>query len=101
MPYLVRTLPRAERDLQSIFYFTQAQTASAAIDWFNGLAVSISTLAHHPARCAVIPENSKFRQLLYGSKPHIYRIIFSLDEESKQVNIVHVRHSARSGLGIH
>jgi hypothetical protein len=46
----------------------------------------------------VTPENSKLRHLLYGHKPHIYRAIFRVMEKQKLVEVLHIRHGARSGF---
>lgn len=42
------------------------------------------------------PENSKLRHLLYGHKPHIYRVIYRVLEKRKEIVILHVRHGARN-----
>ena len=51
-------------------------------------------------RCAVAwpPESrdSPVRQLLYGRKPHVYRILFAVDGDLVQV--LHVRHARRRPL---
>ena len=41
------------------------------------------------------PEDNNLRHLLYGNKPHIYRVIFRISPESKAVEILHIRHGAR------
>jgi len=33
--------------------------------------------------------------LLYGIKPHIYRVIYRVLENRKQVEVLHIRHGAR------
>jgi hypothetical protein len=43
----------------------------------------------------VTPESDKSRHLLYGNKPHIYRAIYRVLEKQKQVEVLHIRHSAR------
>jgi len=43
----------------------------------------------------VTPESDKLRHLLYGKKPHIYRAIYRVLEEQKQVDVLHIRHGAR------
>jgi plasmid stabilization system protein ParE len=32
--------------------------------------------------------------LLYGKKPHIYRVIYRIAERLKEVEILHIRHGA-------
>ena len=44
---------------------------------------AIQSLAHLPERCKLAPENCsvpfKMWQLLYGHRPHLYRILFTID----------------------
>jgi toxin ParE1/3/4 len=49
----------------------------------------------HPNRCAVTRKKDELRHLLYGYKPHIYRLIFRVLERQKLVEVLHVRHGAR------
>jgi hypothetical protein len=43
----------------------------------------------------VTPENAGLKHLLYGHKPHIYRVIYRVLEKHKQVDVLHIRHAAR------
>ncbi len=43
----------------------------------------------------MITENDRLRHLLYGKRPHVYRIIYAIDERRRVVNVVHIRHAAR------
>jgi plasmid stabilization system protein ParE len=95
MAYLVRIQPRAERDLADIFATIQAEHSDAAFRWFRGLELALFTLEENPGRCPVTAENKEFRHLLYGHKPHIYRVIYRIIERRKEVEILHVRHRAR------
>jgi len=45
-------------------------------------------------RCPVTPESKNLRHLLYGKKPHIYRVIHRIAERRKEVEILNVRHGA-------
>jgi mRNA-degrading endonuclease RelE of RelBE toxin-antitoxin system len=38
------------------------------------------------------------RHLLYGAKPHAYRVIYEVDERQRKVWVLTIRHSARNGL---
>jgi plasmid stabilization system protein ParE len=84
-------MPRAELDLDAIY----VEHSVAAFRWFNGLERALFTLEEHPARCPFTAENSHLRHLLYGKKPHSYRVIFRVLEESRDVQILHIRHGAR------
>jgi ParE toxin of type II toxin-antitoxin system, parDE len=63
------------------------------MQWFLALQDTIATLAQFPERCALAPESPGFpfevRHLLYGRAPHVYRILFTI--EDKTVYVLHVR----------
>ena len=67
------------------------------IRWFLALEDAIASLAAFPERCPLAPETGRFpfavRQLLYGRKPHAYRILFTI--EGDVVKILHIRHGRR------
>lgn len=44
-----------------------------------------------PNRCPVTPEYESLRHLLYGHKPHVYRVIYRILEKHKNVEVLHVR----------
>jgi hypothetical protein len=51
-------------------------------------------------RCPLAPENKEFpfevRQLLYGRKPHLYRVLFTIEGDT--VVVLHIRHGRRRRL---
>ena len=96
MAYLVNVTARAERDLAHLFAEIHAQHSEAALKWYWGLKEAILTLEEHPNRCPMTPETSNLRHLLYGHKPHIYRILFTI--EGNTVVILHIRHGRRRPL---
>jgi plasmid stabilization system protein ParE len=98
MAYQVDLTRRAQRDLAQLYAEVDAGSSDAALIWYRGLKQAILSLEHHPSRCAVTPEFDKLRHLLYGNKPHIYRIIYRLLEAKKQVDVLHIRHGARKPL---
>ncbi len=71
--------------------------------WFQGLREAVASLAHSPQRCALAPENATFpfevRQLLYGRKPHVYRILFTIEGDT--VYVLHIRHGRRQPITKH
>lgn len=95
MAYHVRIMPRAERDLWIIYESIGARSSDAAFKWYAGLRDAIRTLSNTPNRRPTTPEDANLRHLLYGRKPHIYRGIYRVLEESMQVHILHIRHGAR------
>ena len=94
MAYLVRIASRAERDLVSLYDEINAPDSAAARRWYRGLKQAILSLAERPNRCSVTPEN-RLRHLLYGEKPHLYRVIYRVDGRRRQVDVLHIRHGAR------
>ena len=95
MAYLVRIASRAERDLVSLYEEINAPDSAAARQWYQGLKQAILSLAEKPNRCPVTPENKRFRHLVYGDKPHLYRIIYRVHNRQKRVDVLHIRHGAR------
>lgn len=95
MAYLVKLMPRAKRDLRLLFDHIHASDSSAAFRWYQSLEQEILSLEETPSRSPAAPENSSLRHLLYGRKPHVYRVIYRVLEEEKQVDVLHIRHGAR------
>jgi toxin ParE1/3/4 len=95
MAYQVRISSRAERDLAQLFDNINAADSEAAQRWYSGLSHSILSLEEFPNRCAATPENHQLRHLLYGNRPHVYRVIYRIMEKQKRVEILHIRHGAR------
>ena len=95
MAYLVNISARAQRDLAQIYRRINADDSDAALKWYRGFKQAILSLEEQPNRCPAAPENDKFRHLLYGNKPHIYRAIYRVVEKHKHVEVLHIRHGAR------
>jgi plasmid stabilization system protein ParE len=98
MVYLVNITTRAERDFVGLFDEIHAADSEAASKWHRGLKDAILSLEKLPNRCPVTRENPQLRHLLYGRKPHIYRVIFRVSESEGRVDILHIRHGARRGF---
>jgi toxin ParE1/3/4 len=98
MAYLVNLTARAERDLIHLYGAINAEHSDAALKWYLGFKEAILSLEEQPNRCPVTPESEKFRQLLYGNKPHIYRAIYRVLEKQKRVEVMHIRHGARQAF---
>jgi toxin ParE1/3/4 len=95
MAYLINVTARAERDLALLFADINAEHSDAALKWYRGLKAAILSLEEAPLRCPVTRENANLRHLLYGRKPHVYRVIYRVLEKRKQVDVLHIRHGAR------
>jgi plasmid stabilization system protein ParE len=79
MTYIVEFAERAARDLEILYIEKSAAELHAAARWYNGLEQALDALALFPNRYPPAPEapraKRKLRHLLYGKKPHVYRVI--------------------------
>jgi toxin ParE1/3/4 len=75
-----------------------AQSSEDAATRYRELKCDMRSLAHTPNRCPVTTEDPGLRHLLYGNKPHIYRVIDRIAENREQVDILHIRHRARQSF---
>jgi plasmid stabilization system protein ParE len=98
MVYLVNITARAERDFADLYSEIHAGDSEAALKWYEGLKKTVLTLERLPNRSPVTPENPKLRHLLYGRKPHVYRVIYRVLSDEKRVDVLHIRHGARRGF---
>jgi toxin ParE1/3/4 len=92
--YEVSITARAERDFASLYAEIDAGNSKAAQEWYRGLRKAVLSLEKLPNRCPVTPENRQLRHLLYGRKPHVYRVIYRVLERARRVEILHIRHGA-------
>ncbi len=97
MQYRVEITARASRDLDAIYRYIHVEASKQAAAWFNGLHAALESLSSMPSRAPTIRENSSRRHLLYGTKPHIYRIIYFVNDETQLVTVLTIRHRAQSG----
>jgi plasmid stabilization system protein ParE len=101
MAFRVEVSPQAEQDAEAILEWLIAEGAGdAGLRWFARLKDAIASLAQMPRRCELAPENAsvpfELRQLLYGHKPHLYRILFTVENDI--VYVLHIRHGRRRRL---
>jgi plasmid stabilization system protein ParE len=101
MTYRVETAAAAEQDADAILEWLLSERAGdTGKRWFLALQDAIASLAEFPTRCPLAPEDTAFpfevRHLLYGRKPHVYRILFTI--ESQTVYVLHIRHGRRRPL---
>jgi plasmid stabilization system protein ParE len=101
MTFRVETTPAAEGEAQAILeWLLDQQAGEAGLRWFLNLEQAIQSLTRFPERCSLAPENDRFpfevRQLLYGRRPHVYRILFRIERDT--VYVLHIRHGRRLRL---
>jgi len=102
MAYRVELTARAVHDLEILYLEKNAAESSDAARWYNGLEQALYTLETNPNRCPSAPEARKvkrqLRHLLYGAKPHVYRVIFEVDARRHTAWVLTIRHGARKPL---
>jgi plasmid stabilization system protein ParE len=91
----------ARTDAVETFRWIAEQSPDAAARWYAGFQKAIAKLSRNPERHPVAEEESELagitlRQMLYGRRRGIYRILFSIQEET--VTVHSVRHSARGPI---
>lgn len=90
MTYRVIIEPTAERGIRdAVRWITGRFSPKMATRWYNGLIKKVDSLKSQPKRCPIAAENDKFteeiRELLHGKRRNIYRIIFSIRNDSVHV----------------
>ncbi len=104
MAYKLVIFPQAESDIAEALAYLSERAPQAARRWYALVKSEIESLVEMPARCPLSPEAPKLgadlRQLLYGKRPGIYRIVFRILEESREVHVIAVRHGARKPLDV-
>lgn len=98
--YRVIIQPNAEAELDAAYQYRHARAPQAAARWFAGIVDAINSLEQLPARCPLAPENGHFaeeiRQLLYGARRDVFRILFTI--QGNTVHVLHIRHGAQQYL---
>ena len=97
MAFRVEISAEAESDASAIpDRLLKQHAGETGIRWFLELEDAIASLASFPEGCTLAPESSCFpfqvRQLLYGRRPHVYRILYTIED-------LHIRHGHRKRLG--
>jgi mRNA-degrading endonuclease RelE of RelBE toxin-antitoxin system len=87
MAYRVEFAARAARDLEILYVEKNVLESQAAARWYNGLEETAKL-------------KRKLRHLLYGKKPHVYRVIYEIEEKQQTVWVLTIRHGARRKLQV-
>lgn len=96
--YRVRMSARAQRDLERISDRIHAADSQAAATWLGQLVDAMVSLERFPRRGTITAEDRQLRQLLYGRRPDVYRIIYAVHRPTKVVDVLHVRHGAQDSF---
>lgn len=101
MKYTVRLARKARAEIDAnaawLAYHISKRTADR---WHESVSDTIETLAEFPDRCPAAEEADSLaidlRQLLHGRRPHVFRILFTI--EGDQVLVHRVRHAAQDWI---
>jgi plasmid stabilization system protein ParE len=99
MVYRVEIAKSAEIELQELYLWVVERAPGQGAAWFNGLEDAILSLEQHPQQCRIAPESfdpdQPVRVLNHGRSPHVYRVFFTVNDNTKVVRVIHVRRGAR------
>jgi plasmid stabilization system protein ParE len=99
--YRIIFTPRARADAVQVFRSLSERSPDAAARWYVGLEKAIAKLSKNPERYPVAEDESEqvgitLRQMLYGRRRGVYRILFSIEGET--ITLHYVRHSAQGPI---
>jgi toxin ParE1/3/4 len=99
--YRVVFTARARADAVEQFRYLVQRSPAAAGRWYTGLEKAITKLSSMPERHPIAEDETEqlginLRQMLYGRRPGVYRILFSVEGDT--VTVHYVRHSAQGPI---
>jgi plasmid stabilization system protein ParE len=95
MAYRVRFTRRARRDYLQLYNSINAAESVPAQQWLRRMDETIALLAVTPRMGAATYEDRTVRQVIYGNKPHFYRILYDIDDADQRVDILSIWHGKR------
>ena len=101
MTYRVVFTARARADAVRQFRYLADRSPAAAARWYTGLEKAIAKLSSMPDRNPIAQDETEqlgitLRQMLYGRRPGVFRILFSVEGDT--VTLHYVRHSAQGPI---
>jgi toxin ParE1/3/4 len=95
MAYRVSFTRRARRDYLNIYEFTNATESVAAQIWLQRLEETIRLLAATPRMGSLTHEDETVRQIIYGNRPRLYRILYDIDDRDQRITVLSIWHGKR------
>jgi plasmid stabilization system protein ParE len=100
MAFQVVFRPQARSDIAAAVKWLAHRNPAAAARWRVGLFQVVQNLETNPALYPAADEAPELgldlRELLYGRRQSIYRILFTIERQT--VNVLRVRHAAQDRL---
>lgn len=76
-------------DLRRYYRRVYADSPDQSTQWYRRLLVTAKSLERLPDRCPVSRESARVffevRELLFGRKPYVFRILFTIDGETVRI----------------
>jgi plasmid stabilization system protein ParE len=82
--------------MDRLFATIKAEESIAARRWFARLQENIRLLRSAPHMGTISHDDPARRQIIYGNKPHFYRIIYKVDDPQHLVTVIQIRHGKQS-----
>jgi plasmid stabilization system protein ParE len=95
MAYRVNLTVRVLRELDEIYNEINVAGSAGAARWFSRMEDTIQLLASSPRMGKPAREAAGVREIIYGKKPHLYRILYEIDETAKSVEVLSIWHGRR------
>jgi plasmid stabilization system protein ParE len=95
MAYRVNFTRRARRDYLTLYESIDAAESAPAQLWLRRMDETIALLAVTPRMGSVTHEDQTVRQVIYGNKPHLYRILYDIDDAGQRIDILSIWHGKR------
>jgi plasmid stabilization system protein ParE len=87
----------AVEDLDQAYQWAARRAPHTATCWLQRFQATLRSLEQHPERCPVAPEarklNIELRELLFGQRPNVFRVIFLIDGDC--VRVLRIRRGQR------
>lgn len=100
MIYPITVTPAAKADIFEISAWFLENNRQNAEKWLWKVSEAITSLRKFPMRCPVAKESSAFnvevRQLLFGGRPNMYKLLFTL--RRNEVFVLRVRSTRQRPL---
>ena len=76
-------------DLMRSYTFVQKHAPNTVAKWLKRLQMHVKTLSRNPQRCPIARESKRVflevRELHFGRRPNVFRILFNIDEKTVRV----------------
>jgi len=95
MPYRVNLTERVLRELDDIYAEIHVEKSAGAARWFSSLEDTIKLLSGSPRMGKPTREDKSVREIIYGNKPHLYHVLYEVDDHEKRVDVLSIWHGRR------